>query len=82
MQLLNERQRVAAASLLKKRDALMADTHVVPGDPAYKLWYELVCSELQRLGVIDPVQVKEFCARAGVLMEAAPPLGAARANAA
>ena len=82
MQLLNGRQRVAAASLLKKRDALLAGTHVVPDDPTYKLWFDLVCSELQRLGVIDPGQVREFCARAGVLMDAALPLGAARVNAA
>ena len=82
MQLLNGRQRVAAASLLKKRDALWASTPMMPDDPAYKLWYDLVCSEIQRLGVIDPGQIKEFCDRAGVPADAALPLGAASANAA
>ena len=82
MQLLNGRQRVAAASLLKKRDALWAGTRMLPEDPAYRLWYELVCSEIQRLGVIDPAQIKEFCGRAGVPADAVLPPGAASANAA
>ena len=82
MQLLNGRQRVAAASLLKKRDALWAGTRMMPDDPAYKLWIDLVCSEIQRLGVIDPGQIKEFCDRAGVPADATVPLGAAPANAA
>jgi hypothetical protein len=55
---------------------------MMPDDPAYKLWYDLVCSEIQRLGVIDPGQIKEFCDRAGVPADAAVPLGAAPANAA
>jgi len=82
MQLLSGRQRVAAASLLKKRDALWAGTRMMPDDPAYRLWYDLVCSEVRRLGVIDPDQIKEFCDRAGVPADVAIPLGAARANAA
>jgi len=63
MQFLNERQRVAAASLLKRRPVVMS---VILNDPTYQLWYQLVCSEIQRLGIIDPSHVQEFCDRAGV----------------
>ncbi len=76
MQLLNGRQRVAAASLLKRRPALVLD------DAAYQFWYDLVCSEMQRLGIVDPGQVKEFCGRAGVATKGAVPMSAAAPTAA
>ena len=69
-QLLNGRQRVAAASLLKKRPALL------PDDGLYQLWYELVCSEMRRLGIVQPSQIEEFCDRAGVPTKTAVPLTA------
>jgi hypothetical protein len=39
---------------------------VILNDPTYQLWYELVRSEIQRLGIVDPSHVQEFCDRAGV----------------
>ena len=82
MQLLSTRQRVAAASLLKRRPALVPGTRVVHHDRACELWYELVCSEMRRLGVVDPDQAKEFCDRAGVPSNDAVPLSAAPPTAA
>jgi hypothetical protein len=64
--LLSGRQRVAAASLLRRRAELPPEAQVAPDDEAYQLWYELVCSEMQRLGVIEPSHIKEFRDRAGV----------------
>ena len=69
MHLLNARQRVAAASLLKRRPELLPGAGVSLDDQAYNLWYELVCSEMHRLGIIEPGQVREFCDRAGVPTE-------------
>lgn len=66
--LLSGRQRVAAASLLKKRPALL------PDDGLYQLWYDLVCREMQRLGIVDPSQVAEFFERAGAATKTAVPL--------
>ena len=74
MQFLNGRQRIAAASMLKRRPELLRGMHAVLDDSAYKLWFEVVCSEMQRLGIVDPRQVKEFCERAGVATDAALPL--------
>lgn len=65
MQLLSARQRVAAVSLLRMRAALLAEG-VIEDASGYELWCELVCSEMQRLGVVDAGQVREFCERAGV----------------
>lgn len=55
---------------------------VILHDPAYNLWYDLVCSEMQRLGVVDPSQVKEFCDRAGVPADGVLPLSEAPPTAA
>jgi hypothetical protein len=82
MEFLNGRQRVAAASLLKRRPAPVPGTRVIVDDEAYQLWYDLVCSEMQRLGVVDPSLIKEFCDRAGVPNHGAVPLGVAPATAA
>jgi hypothetical protein len=64
--LLSARQRVAAASLLKRRPALPPAADGSADEAAYRLWSALVCSEIQRLGLFDPGQVKEFCHRAGL----------------
>lgn len=82
MQLLNGRQRVAAASLLKRRPAVPQATCAMQEEVAYRLWYALVWSEMQRVGVVEPNLVREFCARAGVPIDgdmersAAPPTAA------
>ena len=81
-QLLNGRQRVTAASLLKKRPALRPETCMLPDDAAYRLWSDLVCSEMQRLGVIDAGQIREFCERAGMSINEAIMLSAAPSTAA
>lgn len=65
MHLLNSRQRVTAASLLKRRPEAPPETRAILDDEAYRLWYDLVCGEMQRLGVVDPRQVREFFDRAG-----------------
>lgn len=82
VQLLSGRQRVAAASLLKRRPVVQPEAGVILDDSAYNLWYDLVYSEMQRLGVIDPDQVREFCERAGVPAAQVVPLSVAPATAA
>ncbi len=71
MQMLNGRQRVAAASLFKRRPVLLPESGAIVEDALYNFWVDLVCSEMRRLGVVDPEQVKEFCDRAGVPAEGA-----------
>ena len=82
MQLLSARQRVAAVSLLRRRPALGSAAGTIEDASGYELWWELVCSEMQRLGVVGPDQVREFCERAGVPAPEVPALRVAPPTAA
>jgi hypothetical protein len=82
MELLNVRQRVVAVSLLRRRPPLIPGTHGILGDEAYRLWYELVCDEIQRLAIMDQRQIQAFCDRAGVPADMATPSRVVRPSAA
>ena len=82
MELLNARQRVVAASLLKRRPPLIRGAQRVLDDEAYRLWYDLVCDEIQRLAIVDQRQIQAFCDRAGIPADVAIPLSAVQSTAA
>jgi hypothetical protein len=82
MELLSARQRVVVASLLKRRPPLIPGTQMVLGDETYRVWYDLVCDEIQRLAIVDPSQIQVFCERAGVPADVVAPLSAVQSTAA
>lgn len=76
MEMLTARQRVVAVSLLRRRPPLASGTPGTLDDEAYRLWYELVCDEIQRLAIVDQSRIQAFCDSAGVPAWAAVPLSA------
>jgi hypothetical protein len=64
--MLSERQKNTAARLLANRPAVLPNTRVIISDIQRKFWYDLVCAEMNRVEVVHPNDVAEFCDLAGV----------------
>ncbi|HTT06835.1 MAG TPA: hypothetical protein VMF64_16265 [Steroidobacteraceae bacterium] len=76
MEMLSARERVVAVTLLRRRPALTPGTLSMLDEEAYGLWYELVCSEIRRLAIVDQNRILAFCDSAGVPAWAAVPRSA------
>jgi hypothetical protein len=79
---LSARQRVVAASLLRRRPELVAGALTIAELEECRFWFGQVCDEIQRLAIVDQRQIQAFFDRAGVPADQALTRSVTPANAA
>ena len=63
---LNAQQLLAAVNCRDNRPTVLPGTNVILDDAARKEWFDLVCERMEKHGIKEPLQIKEFCDVAGV----------------